>query len=186
VIYGAPVWRIAVIGCGGSGKTTLANELASHLHLPVVHIDSHYWRTVEGQRVESTPEQWKERHRELISRHAWVIDGMKFGVLGERLARADTVIYLDLPTRECLSGIVRRRVRYRGRGCPDLGVYDRISWEFLRWVWSFRRRHRPRLLELLATFDGHRIVLKRRSEVRHFLNRICRTDPELLRSFVTM
>jgi adenylate kinase family enzyme len=79
--------RVAVIGCGGSGKTTLAKELAACLDLPVVHIDSHYWRTVDGERVESTPEQWRECHRDLIAADAWVIDGMKLGVLAERLAR---------------------------------------------------------------------------------------------------
>jgi adenylate kinase family enzyme len=168
--------RVAVIGCGGSGKTTLANELAARLDLPVVHIDSCYWRMLEGKRVESSPEQWRERHCQLIAADEWVIDGMKLGVLAERLGRADTVIYLDLPTHECLSGILRRRLRYRGRPRPDLGVYDRISWEFLRWVWSFRRRHRPGLLETLGGFDGERIVLERRREVRVFLSTIAVVD----------
>jgi len=92
------VWmrRVAVIGCGRSGKTTLANQLAARLGLPVVHIDSHYWRMIGGERVESTPQQWRERHRDLIAADEWVIDGMKLGVLAERLARADTVIHLDL------------------------------------------------------------------------------------------
>lgn len=161
--------RVAVIGCGGSGKTTLANELAARLDLPVVHIDSHYWRTVDGKRVESTPEQWREHHRELIAADQWVIDGMKLGVLPERLERADTVIYLDLPTWECLSGIVRRRLRYRGRLCPDLGVYDRINSGFLRWVWVFRRQHRPALLAVLDQFEGECIVLRSRRHVRGFL-----------------
>lgn len=164
------VRRVAIIGCGGSGKTTLANALASRLQLPVVHVDSHYWRTVDGQRVESTPEQWRECHRRLCAQDAWIMDGMKLGVLKERLARSDTVIYLDLPTRECLGGILRRRIRYRGRLRPDLGVYDRITWEFVRWVWSFRRRHRPVLVDLLAAFDGQSIVLRRRRDVNRFLD----------------
>src|SRR5579875_3123502 len=161
--------RVAVIGCGGSGKTTLANELGRRLGLPVVHIDSHYWRTVGGERVESTPDQWKACHQRLIQQDAWIMDGMKLGVLGERLARADTVVFLDLPTRQCLSGILRRRLRYRGRLRPDLGVYDRIEWGFLRWVWLFRRHQRAKLLEMLAAFPGDKIVLGRRREVTEWL-----------------
>lgn len=163
------VRRVAVIGCGGAGKTTLANQLGALLVLPVVHIDSYYWQSVDGQRVESTPEQWRRCHHELISQDAWVMDGMKLGVLAERLARADTVIYLDVPTRECLNGIVRRRVRYRGHLRADVGVYDHISWEFLRWVWTFRRRHRPAVLDLLAAFDGKTIVLRHRRQVNRFV-----------------
>jgi adenylate kinase family enzyme len=137
-----------------------------------MHIDSHYWRLVEGVRIESTPEQWTACHRDLISAQEWVIDGMKLGVLAERLARADTVIYLDLPTLECVSGILLRRLRYRRQLRPDLGVYDRINFELLRWVWAFRRRQRPVVLEMLAGFDGARIVLRRRREARQFLDSV--------------
>jgi len=100
--------------------------------------------------VESTSEQWSACHRGLIARDRWVIDGMKLGVLAGRLQRADAVVYLDLSTLSCLLGVARRRVRYRGQLRPDLGVYDRISWEFVRWIYSFRTRQRPRILDLLG------------------------------------
>jgi adenylate kinase family enzyme len=116
-----------------------------------------------------TAERWIERHRELVAGERWVIDGMKLGVLPDRLASADTVIYLDVSTWACLSGIVRRRLRFRGQLRPVLGVYDRINWEFVRWVWSFRRRRRPRILELLAGYDGTVIIVRRRRDAERLL-----------------
>lgn len=94
---------------------------------------------------------------------------MKLGVLPERLAAADTVIYLTLSTRACLSGVLRRRVRFRGRLRPDLGVYDRISWEFIRWICSFRRRQRPRILKLLAVYEGGLIVVRHRCDLERLI-----------------
>jgi adenylate kinase family enzyme len=152
--------RVGVIGCGGSGKTTLARQLSELLGLPVIHIDSHYWREVAGRSMESTPEQWIRTHADLIAGERWVIDGMKLGVLADRLAAADTVIYLDLPTATCLTGVLRRRLRFRGQLRPDLGVYDRISWQFIRWIVSFRRQHRPTIIDLLAEYHGTIVVLR--------------------------
>jgi adenylate kinase family enzyme len=161
--------KIAIIGCGGSGKTTLATLLGARLGLPVLHIDSHYWRIVDGERIESTPEQWADAHRCLVAGDRWIIEGMKLGVLDERLRCADTVVYLDVSTLTCLLGILCRRMRHRGAMRADLGVYDHINWRFLRWVWSFRRRQRPRVLQQLHGFDGELIVLRSRAEVRRFV-----------------
>jgi len=38
------MWRVAIIGCGGAGKTALALEVVRILDLPIVHIDVHNWR----------------------------------------------------------------------------------------------------------------------------------------------
>lgn len=165
--------RIAVIGCGGAGKTTLANELGSRLHLPVLHVDGFYWQDRPSiGRVESTPEQWRQIHAKMIAGEAWVIDGMKLGVLEARLAAADTAVFLDLPAWRCLSGVLMRRIRYRGQFRPDIGVYDRISVEFIRWILSFRRAARPRIVELLRAAPCQVVVLRSRTEARAFLRSI--------------
>lgn len=114
--------RVAVIGCGGAGKTTLSRELG-------------------------------------------------------RL--------LDLPRWMCLWGVARRRLEFRGRSDPDRGVYDSISWPFLRWVWSFRRRHRPRIVALLDGCSCDVVVLGRRRHVRRFLTALTQATHDARIAHVT-
>lgn len=71
--------RVAVIGCGGAGKTTLARQLGERLGLPVIHIDSQHWSEVDGKRVQSTPQQWADHHRQLITGDRW-LDGHELSV----------------------------------------------------------------------------------------------------------
>lgn len=144
----------------------------------MLHIDGHYWQQrPDGERVESTPEQWRAIHAEMIARERWVIDGMKLGVLPARLQTADTVVFLDLPVWRCLWGVLRRRLRYRGQMRPDIGVYDRINAEFVRWIWSFGTTARPRILDLLSECSCEVVVLGSRSEVRSFLRSLPHLQP---------
>lgn len=122
--------RVAVIGCGGAGKTTLALELGRILDLPGRHVDAVYWRG----RSREPSEAWPVIHRALVTEPRWVIEGMKPGLLGERLARADTVVFLDLPRRTCLRGVVERRIAFGRRPRPDTGRPDRLTWPCLRRV----------------------------------------------------
>lgn len=152
--------RVAVLGCGGAGKTTLANALGAALGLPVIHSD--FYRP-----------GWEEAHPELVARDEWVIDAMRLGTLDERLARADTAVFLDVGPLACLGSVLLRRLRYRG-GLHDNGVADFVNVEFVRWIVSFRRRHRPRILALLAAHRGDTeiVVLRSRRAANAYLRRV--------------
>ena len=39
-----PMQRIVIIGSGGAGKSTLAQQLGARLDLPVIHLDALYWQ----------------------------------------------------------------------------------------------------------------------------------------------
>jgi adenylate kinase family enzyme len=144
------VKRVAVIGCGGSGKTTLARELGARLGIEVVHLDGLYYRADWST---TPPDEWEAVQRRLVAQPSWIIEGNYGSTMPNRLAAADTIIYLDLSTRECLWSVLRRRLKFRGRSRPDLGVYDRINWQFIRFIWSFRRTRRPLILALI---DEHK------------------------------
>jgi adenylate kinase family enzyme len=161
--------RIMVIGSGGAGKSTLARGGGLALGIEVIHLDALFWHPgwVGTPRAE-----WEALQRTLVQRPRWVMDGNYGGTMEIRLAAADTVVFLDLPRRDCLWGVLRRRVRYAGRSRPDLadGCPERLTWEFLRWIWQFPSR-RPALLERLDRYrEGRRILhLRSPGDVRRLL-----------------
>ena len=63
--------RIAVIGCPGSGKTTLSNELGRILNRQVAHLDKVLW----NPNWEMLPyDERKVIHDGLIAKDNWLIE----------------------------------------------------------------------------------------------------------------
>jgi energy-coupling factor transporter ATP-binding protein EcfA2 len=86
--------RILVLGRTGSGKTTLARELAAAVGVPHVELDSLYF----GPNFSTVPlPVLRERTRAAIAGDRWVTDGNKSAVRDLVWPRADTVIWLDYP-----------------------------------------------------------------------------------------
>lgn len=155
--------RIAIIGCGGSGKTTLAHRLAAALDAPVTHLDVVYY---DGEWNALPQEKFAALQEDLVAADRWVIDGNYASTLPIRLKRAGTVIFLDLPPLTCLWGIAQRRLRHRGVQDDQSGVYDRITWGFIKYVWGYRRAMAPRVRALITEHAGHaqvHIVRSRRA-----------------------
>ena len=163
--------RVLVIGSGGAGKSTLARALGARLGLPVVHLDALYWH---AGWVPTPAPAWRDTVAHLAAAEAWVMDGNYGGTLDVRLARCDTAIFLDLSRWRCLARVAWRALRYAGRTRPDMapGCQEQLSWEFVRWIWTFPHRKRPAVLAQLAALPaGQRVaVLRSPREVRRFLD----------------
>lgn len=164
------VQRIAIVGAGGAGKTVLANRLAALLDLPVTHLDAlRYdaaWQLVPE-------EQFVAAQRAVVGTDRWIIDGNSLASGAVRFAAADTVVLLNLPPWTCLWGIARRRWRYRGGQHRD-GVFDRITWSFLRYVVGYRRNCAPAMRRCIAEHGRQTtlIELTSRRQVRRLLTRL--------------
>jgi adenylate kinase family enzyme len=160
--------RIAIIGCGGSGKTHLANQLAAHLNLPLTHLDSVYY---DADWNPLPAEDFAALQKKLVAEPRWLIEGNYASSMPIRLTRADTVIFLDLPALTCLAGILQRRWRYRGGQHTKDGVYDRITWNFVRYVWGYRKTMRPKVRRLVDEHGSNAtlVTLTSRRQAARFL-----------------
>lgn len=143
--------RVLVIGPCGAGKSTLAFELAQKLGLPLHHMDQLNWRP--GW-VESSKDEIRQRLADIVATDRWLIDGTYGGTLGERLVRADTVVYLDYPIRLCVTRLLRRIWTYRGRSRPDMtdDCPERFDLGFLFYL--IRWNSGPRI-RMEAKLTGH-------------------------------
>jgi adenylate kinase family enzyme len=164
--------KVTIVGSSGSGKSTLAARLGQVLDLPVYHLDRLFWQP--GWQ-ETPRDEWRAVQEELCAEPRWIIDGNYGGTLDIRLAACDTVVWLDLPTSACLAGTLWRILCYRGRTRPDMGegCPERLDWAFLRWIWSFRRVARPRIVQKLSALPPSTevIALTSRREMAEWLER---------------
>jgi energy-coupling factor transporter ATP-binding protein EcfA2 len=86
--------RTLILGRTGSGKTTLARELAEALGVPHIELDALYF----GPDFSTVPlPVLRERTTAAIAGDRWVTDGNKSAVRDLVWPRADSVIWLDYP-----------------------------------------------------------------------------------------
>ncbi|MGC1370835.1 MAG: hypothetical protein WA824_01740 [Candidatus Sulfotelmatobacter sp.] len=169
--------RIVILGCAGSGKTTLARQLGERTRAPVICLDE-IWQP-----------HWAEKNvptfRTLIMQaHAgdvWISDG-NFSVASFdiRLPRATLVIWMECSKLSC-SWRATRRVFKPGEHHRIRGLV-----EVLPFIWRFDRINRPRIEAMRLSLAPH-VSVKRltgRREIAAFLSSYDR-EPSLLNSNLT-
>lgn len=167
-----------VIGNCGAGKSTLSRKLGNILPLPLIHLDKEYWRP----NWEEMPKaEWNIKVQALADRESWIMDGNYGGSLDIRLARADTVVFLDYPRLTCVYRVLKRIALNYGTTRADVakGCPERFSWQFIAYVYTFRDKKRPNIIRKLENLQsGIRVVtLKNDKEADAFLNELEQNNP---------
>jgi adenylate kinase family enzyme len=153
--------RIVVLGCAGSGKTSLAQQIGERTGLPVICLDEMSGRLSSQGELSSFRSLLEEAH----AKEAWISDGnfaqLSFDI---RLPRAELIIWLELPRMLCVwracTRVLRQGEPHRLRDLPAV----------LAFIWRFDRVNRT-LIEVARSTHGTKVPvirLKSRREIAGF------------------
>ena len=177
--------RVSMVGNAGSGKTTLGRALAARLGVSFVELDS-----VFHQRGWSPlpVEEFRHRVEAVVAGDGWVVDGNYSAVRDLVWARADTVVWIDLPRRTVMRQVIVRTLRrtltrvelWNGNREPLSGLF-RLDPErsIVRWAWVKHDRYAERFAAAardpgLAHLSFVRVASRRDAE-----RLIHNADPEI-------
>jgi adenylate kinase family enzyme len=152
--------RVAIIGRGASGKSTLAVRLGEITRLPVVQLDKVFWQPG----LVATPRgHWIAIQERLVTEEEWIIDGDlgPYDVVEIRLRAADTILFLDFSLLRCAWRAIRR---------------SRERADFWRWLLTYRWQGRPILMEAIANHavNADLYVFRNPEVLRNFVSKVAR------------
>jgi len=173
------VRRISVVGTSGSGKSWLANRLATKLNVPYLELDA-----IRHQPDwEPLPDaDFTEEVTAFVAQGAWVVDGNYFMLVTEPVVwpAADTVIWIDLPRSVVMAQVVWRTLKrwvlreklWNGNRERLRDVFSRDPMRsIIRWTWTSHAVNRKRYGAAMEDGQWQRLEFIRlgsRTEMRRF------------------
>jgi len=162
--------RVMIIDSPGTGKSTFAKKLAVKTGFPLIHLDFYYHDKTKNYLTDK--EAWKAQVDEFTARPTWIIDGNYGRTMAERMQRADTIFYFNMPRRTALWGVIKRRANAHRTVRTDMpqGWKERAGWKFLKYVWTFRGNYAAATQQMLVANSGKQIVVfKNHRQIAHYL-----------------
>jgi adenylate kinase family enzyme len=174
--------RWLVVGNSGSGKTTVARRVAGALDLPRTELDAVHW-----QADWTANPRFVEEIALVADAPSWVIDGFYPPVRPLLAARAEVLVWLDLPAPLILWRVTRRTILRSTRGVelwngnrePPLRTFFTDDEHVIRWAFRTLRDHAVRtgVREALAANPALRLVrLRSQRDVDRLVALLPRTE----------
>lgn len=166
--------KVNVVGTSGSGKSTVARQLAQKLAMPYIEMDRLYWRPD----WQGTPDdEFQARITEALAdaTSGWVLDGNYTRTKAIKWREVDWVVWVDYGFCRTLWQAVRRAIRrawqqselWPGTGNCESFRRSFLSRESIVW-WTLKTYHRNRKkyqAEMLDANNSHIRFIHLRSPV---------------------
>ncbi len=183
--------RIVVVGCPGSGKSTIARELAEELGLTHIELDALFhqpdWTAAPNDQFQASLRVAMDEADETTD--GWVMCGnYNRQTGGIHHERADTVLWLDLPKPVIMGRVILRTLRrgvtkevlWNGNREPLSNFY---RWDpeknIIRWAWVHFDKYRSQYAAKLAGDDWANLSVHRlrsKAEVASWLALVSREN----------
>lgn len=162
--------KIVVIGCPGSGKSTLTFKLEKLLGYPVLHLDKIYH--IDNEHHITREELVNAVNQFALNSNHWIIDGNYISTVEQRIKLADTIILFDISTRTCVKNAFERAKHEKGFDMADGFDYSKVDENFIKFIKSFKTDALPKIMELKNKYKSEKnfIVFNNYKQVDKFVS----------------
>ena len=126
-----PVRKVVIFGNSGAGKSTMAQEIATHENLAHLDLDTIAWET--GDPPQRTPLEKAGAAIDafMSANRGWAIEGCYADLIELVLPQSPEIIFLDLPVEECIANARARPWephKYESPDAQDANLTMLIDW----------------------------------------------------------
>ncbi|WP_438315660.1 DNA topology modulation protein FlaR [Sporosarcina sp. FA9] len=158
--------KIYIIGSVGSGKTTLAQKLASRLSLPHYETDNFVWNRHPDGDVRNSIEIRNALFHKAIKQSTWIIEGVHTEWTQEGFQEAEHIIFIDTRISTRKVQILKRFLKQvLGQEHSNYKPTFTILRNMYAWNNHFEYEMKPKLLQTLRPYKEKLEILKSNKQV---------------------
>jgi adenylate kinase family enzyme len=163
--------RIHIIGGSGSGKSYIAQKLSSQIDIETYDLDNIFWdNSFDTFGKKANPEVRDFKLGEIISRDAWIIEGVYYAWLQRSFEKADAIFILKpsiyLQHKRVILRFLKRKIGVIKSKKKEtiIGLFNLIKWNH-----KYNKFDIPKIIDLLYDFKGKIIIVEDNEEILKYV-----------------